>query len=94
MSKGTVPKIFADIFSSNSRENYDLRYQFEFSSPLVKSVFNGTETILDFGPRIWDLVPLEVKEKESLTAFKKVITTWNPHNCPCRQCKKYVAGIR
>ena len=94
MSKGTVPKIFGDIFSSNSRANYDLRYQFEFSSPLVKSVFNGTKTILDFGPRIWDLVPLEVKEKESLTAFKKAITTWNPHNCPCRQCKKYVAGIR
>ena len=70
MSKGTVPKIFADIFSSNSRANYDLRYQFEFSSPLVKLVFNGTETILDLGPRIRDLVPLEVKQKESLTAFK------------------------
>ena len=93
VSKGIAPKIFADIFSCNSRANYDLRYQSEFSRPLVKSVFNGTETISNLGPMIWDLVPLEMKQKESLTAFKKAIKTWNPHNCPCRLCKKYVAGI-
>ena len=84
VSKGIAPKIFADIFSCNSRANYDLRYQSEFSRPLVKSVFNGTETISNLGPTIWDLVPLEMKQKESLTAFKKAIKTWNPHNCPCR----------
>ena len=45
VSKGIAPKIFADIFSCNSRANYD-RYQSEFSRPaLVKSIFNGTETI-------------------------------------------------
>ena len=84
VSKGMAPKIFADIFSCNSRANYDLRYQSEFSRPLVKSVFNGTETISNLGPTIWDLVPLEMKQKESLTAFKKAIKTGNPHNCPCR----------
>ena len=44
VSKGIAPKIFADIFNCKSRENYDLRYQSEFSRPRVKSVFNGTET--------------------------------------------------
>ena len=43
--KGIALKIFAYIFRCNSRANYDLRYQSEFSRPLVKSVFNGTETI-------------------------------------------------
>ena len=86
-----VSKKIADIFSSNS--NYNLRYQFEFGRPLVKSAFNGTETISYLRPRIWDLVPLEMKQKKSLAAFKKVIKTWNPHNCPYRLCKKYVAGI-
>ena len=93
MSKRIAPKIFADIFSCNSRANYDLRYQSEFIRPLVKSVFNGTETISYLGLGIWDLVPLEIKQKESLIAFKKAIKTWNPHNCQCRLCKKYVAGI-
>ena len=85
-------KIFADIFSSNSRANYNLRYQPEFSKPLVSSIFNGTETISNLGPRIWNLVLLEMKQKESLTAFKKVMKTWNPNNCPCRLYRKYVFG--
>ena len=91
--KGIAPKIFADIFSCDSHVNYNLRYQTYCSRPLAKSVFNGTETVSYLGPRIWNLVPLEMKQKESLTVFKKAIKTWNPHNCPCRLCKKYVAGI-
>ena len=78
MSKVIAPKIFADIFSYNSRANYDLRYQSEFSRPLVESVFDGIESISYLDPRIWDLVPLEMKQKESFTAFKKAIKTWKP----------------
>ena len=93
VSKRIASKIFADIFSCISQVNYDLRYQSEFSRPLVKSVFNGTETISYLGSWIWDLVPLKMKQEESLTAFQKAIKTWNPHNFPCRLCKKYFAGI-
>ena len=63
VSKGIAPKISSDIFSSNFRANYDLNYQSEFSRPLVKSVFNGTESISDLGRSIWDLVPLQMKQK-------------------------------
>ena len=66
---------------------HDLHYQSEFSRPLVKSVFNGTITISSLGPRIWDVIPLEMKQKESLTAFKKAIKTRNPRNCSCGLCK-------
>ena len=93
VSKGIARKIFADIFSSNSRANYDLHYQSEFSILLVKSVFNGAETISYLVPRIWDLLPLKIKQEKSLAACKKAIKIWNPHNCPCRLWKKHVAGI-
>ena len=63
VSKVIAPKIFADIFSCNSHANYDLRYQSEFSRPLVISAFNGTETISYLGPSIWDVVPLEMKQR-------------------------------
>ena len=80
------------FFSSNSRVNCDLHYQSEFSEPLVISVFNGTDTISYLCQRIWDLVPLEMKQKESLTAFKKTIKTWYQHNSPCRLCKNMLLG--
>ena len=46
LSKGIAPKIFADIFSCNSRANYDLLYQSEFSRTMVKSIFNPVTTKL------------------------------------------------
>ena len=30
--------------------------------PNVSSLFHGNEIILYFGPKIWDIVPLELKE--------------------------------
>ena len=93
VSKGIARKIFGDIFSSNSRANYDLHYQSEFSIPLVKPIFNGAETISYLDPRLWDLVPLEIKQEKSLAAFKMAIKIWKPHNCPCGLWKKYIAGI-
>ena len=62
VSKSIPPKIFVDIFSRNSCANYNLHYQSEFSRPLVKLAFNGTETISYLGPRTWDLIPLKMKE--------------------------------
>ena len=68
-------KIFEGIFSFSSRVKYNLRYQSEFSRLLVKLVFNGTETFSYSGLRVWDLVLLQMKQKESLTVFKEAIKT-------------------
>ena len=42
----------------------------------VGSVFHGSESILYSGPKIWDIVPLELKELTSVVAFKEVIKEW------------------
>ena len=42
----------------------------------VRSVFHGSESILYFGPKIWDIVPLELKELTSVVVFKKGIEEW------------------
>ena len=41
--------------------------------PNVRSVFNGSERISYLGPKIWDMVPLGLKELTSVVAFKKGI---------------------
>ena len=45
----------------------------EFSRALVHLVFNGTETASFWCSKIWDLVPHEIKQKESVAAFAKSI---------------------
>ena len=42
----------------------------------VGSVFHRSESILYSGPKIWDIVPLELKELTSVVAFKEVIKEW------------------
>ena len=61
--------------------------------PNVRSVFHGNETISYLGPKIWDIVPLELRELISVVDFKKGIKEWKPENCPCRLCKKYVSNL-
>ena len=44
-SKGIAPNMVEDIFSSNSRGNFDPRYQPEYSRPLEKLVFKVARVI-------------------------------------------------
>ena len=41
--------------------------------PNVSSVFHGSESISYLGHKIWDTVPLELKELTSIVGFKKVL---------------------
>ena len=61
--------------------------------PNVRSVFHRSESILYLGTKIWDIVPLELKQLTSVVAFKKAVEEWKPKNCPCRLCKKYLSNL-
>ena len=57
--------------------NYDLRRNSYFAVPSVKSVFHGSKCISYLGPKIWDIVSLELKQLTSLNAFERVLKTSN-----------------
>ena len=89
----TSPPIFSEIFHRRDI-NYNLRNNAEFSMPKESSVFHGSEIISYLGPKIWDIVHLELKELASVITFKKGIKKWKPKYFPCRLCKKYVSNLR
>ena len=91
--KNLVPTIFSEIFSKQSVKQYNLRHASEFFVPNVKITFHGTESLSYVGPKIWDLVPKELKELSSLNAFKKTIKKWKSQNCPCTLYKKYIKKL-
>ena len=45
------------------------------------------------GPKIWDIVPTELKEVKTLSAFKSGIKNWSQQNCPYRLSKRYLPNI-
>ena len=65
----------------------------EFTVPNVKSVFHGTESVSYIAPKIWDMVPSNIKDLNNLSAFKQAIKKWKPEKCPCRLCKTYIPNL-
>ena len=66
-----------DVFPIN-RNPYNLRQNSQFSRPRINTVYHGTESISNLGPKIWDLVPSNLKEISELDKFKKAIKQWKP----------------
>ena len=54
--KNLSPAIIADLFHAR-QNNYNLRHGSYFVIPNVKSVYHGTKSLSNLGPRIWSLVP-------------------------------------
>ena len=44
-------------------------------------------------PKIWNMVPSELRETSSRSSFKKAIKEWYPSNCSCRLCKRHLGNI-
>ena len=91
ISNGLSTLFMKDIFPI-SRNPYNLRRNSQFSRPRINTVYHGTESILNLGPKIWDLVPSNLKEISDLYKLKKAIKQWKPEDC--RLCKVFVSNIR
>lgn len=87
-----LPSFMKNIFE-NKEINYNLRNNSEFYRPEAKTVYYGTESLRFLAPKIWDIVPNEIKESPSVTTFKNNIKNWIPTNCPCRLCKTFYPGV-
>ena len=70
-----------------------LRSQTDYQLPKINSVSYGENSVRYLGPKIWNIIPRELKCLESLDKFKSAIKTWIPLRCPCRLCKNYIQGI-
>ena len=81
-----------DIFEERSL-NYNLRNNNNFLTHNIHSVKYGIETISHLGPRIWYILPQNLKDAPDLQTFKREIKSWVPKNCPCKLCRQYVAGV-
>ena len=88
---GISPEIMNEVFQL--KENLQYCSQFPFKSQNVRTVTYGTETLRFLGPKIWSIIPSNVKEINSLDEFKRLIKNWKPDQCPCRLCKRYISGL-
>ena len=89
---GLEPAIINDLFPLKETNNYNLHKLF-FKIPRNETVRDGFESISYLGPKIWEMLPSEMQECETLFKFKGKVKSWNSINCPCKLCKTYIRGV-
>ena len=92
VKNNTAPEIMNKLFAPKM-SSYHLRNNYSFKRRRVNSVWHDTESESYLGPKIWDLVPNEIKEFESLNGFKFKIKRWVPEEYPCRICKIHLGIV-
>ena len=79
------------LFKEN--ENYNLRGGVHLTNRNIPTAHFKTDTATNLRPKIWKLLPDEIKNASSLLVFKSRIKTWTTDNCPCRLCKTFVKDL-
>ena len=91
--KNNLSPSFMKTIFPDSTNPYNLRNEPTFTNSNVRTVGYGTETIYFRGPKTWSLVPVAIKNSNSLPEFKAKIKKWRPEGCTCRICKVYIANL-
>ena len=72
---------------------YNLGQAVSFCPCNAKTVLYGTETLSYLGPKIWNLVPSDIRDCATEPIFRQKIKKWKPDRCPCRLCKIYIPNL-
>ena len=83
-----APEIMTEVFEIKE-PHYNLRSEAShFKRENVKSTHYGIQSVRHLGPKIWNIVPQNIRESSSLNEFKSLIKFWKPDTCPCSLFKK------
>ena len=93
IENGYWPELFTEIFARETEPHYNIRRCSDFRIPSIRTVCHGSKSISFLGPKIWNILPNEIKQQTSLNNFKKSVNKWKPKHCPIKLCKVYINGV-
>ena len=73
--------------------SYTFRENNSLALPKAKVTLYGIDTIRFIGKKLWQTLPIEIKESQSLETFKQKIKLNRNFNRSCRLCKNFVPNL-
>ena len=89
---GIEPNVLGK-FVTKREHRYNSRQFSDFLKDKAYSTTYGIESIRILGPKIWDLIPEEIRCTGNLDLFREKIRKWKIKHCPCRLCKVFIRGV-
>ena len=75
------PFLVNKMFPLDEENGYQLQHCTDFVNWFVNSSSSGIESLSYLGTNLQEMLPLDLKQIESLSEFITIITKGNPHNC-------------
>ena len=85
--KRISPEIMKEVFHFCSKNNINLGQASTFYSRRVTSVHYVENSLAFLDPKIWELVPIEIRSSNSLSEFRRKIRYWETIDCLCKLFK-------
>ena len=85
------PSFMNEIFIQKS-SHYHLRNSRLMKIPKTRTITHGIESLSYLGCKLWNNLPENLKNLNTLHTFKVKIKQWKD-NCSCRLCRTFVAQV-
>src|SRR6056300_284101 len=79
------PKYVNEMISIKN-SSYNLRKHLNIERLKMKTSTYGLMSFRSYGPKIWNMLPNNMKISVCLNDFKNIIKTWRGPNCACKMC--------
>ena len=73
--KDQSPSFIQELFQTRIN-SYDMRDNDQYSLPFYNSVTYGKKSFRYYGSKLWNKLPVEVKNNDSLSSFKSSLSNW------------------
>ena len=74
--------------------SYNLRSQNDFIRSNASTSQYGLNSMRCFASKVWQMIPVEIKNSVSIESFKEKIRKWEPNSCYCKLCLPYIHNLR
>ena len=71
----------------------NLRTQSDFCRDSINSSKYGLNSVRFLAAKVWQMVPMEMKNLKSLKDFKNKIKRLEPDGCDCKLCKDFMSNL-
>ena len=78
--------IFLESLFESYETPYNLRDNNRIQQPAYNTVTYGRNSVRYQGAKLWNILPLHIKEATTLPQFKRLIHTWLGPSCKCSIC--------
>ena len=73
-------------FFDNRSLTYNLRNPYTYVQRNPHTTRFGINSLSFYAPKVWNILPPNLKSISNVAKFKTAVKKWTPENCSCRLC--------